>query len=98
MMETVCIKLEEDFARDVEHVMKRHRYATKTEFIREAMRDKVSELDRELALARLHTLYGSSPRKTTDAQLHAARERAFTQLEASLGDKTSTISRTRKKS
>ena len=97
-METVCIKLDEGFAREVEQVMKRHRYATKTEFIREAVRDKISDLDKELALARVRALYGSSPRKTTDAQLHAARELAFEEIAASLESKTSTTSRTRKKS
>ena len=44
-MENISLKLEKDFLRLVEKIMKRHNYMTKTEFIREAIRDKISELE-----------------------------------------------------
>lgn len=83
-METVSMKLEEEFARTVEKVMKKHHYATKTEFIREALRDKVKELEKEQMLARVRALYGASQRRTTDEELHKAGERAVEELEREL--------------
>ena len=43
-MKTISLKLEKLFLEEIEKTMKKHNYATKTEFIREAIRDKVSEL------------------------------------------------------
>lgn len=80
-MEPICIRFEDDFLSAMETAMKKNRYSTKTEFIREAVRDKLKELEKEEALARVRKLYGSSKRKTTDEQLHAAREKAFREIE-----------------
>lgn len=80
-METVSLKLGESFVGDMEKIMQRHRYTTKTEFIREAIREKMHSLEKEEALLRARKLYGASKRKTTDAQLHKAREKAFMELE-----------------
>lgn len=44
-MENVSLKLEENFLRAVEKVMKKHNFMTKTEFIREAIRDKIRRLE-----------------------------------------------------
>ncbi|MGA2130235.1 MAG: ribbon-helix-helix domain-containing protein [Candidatus Pacearchaeota archaeon] len=43
-METISLKLEKAFLQEIEKVMKKHNYTTKTEFIREAIRDKLKEL------------------------------------------------------
>ena len=80
-METISIKLEEEFAKDVEKIMKKNRYSTKTEFIREAIRDKMKDLEKEEALLKIKTLYGYSKRKTNNEQLHDAREKAFNYIE-----------------
>ena len=37
--------MEENFLKAIEKVMKRHNYMTKTEFIREAIRDKMRKLE-----------------------------------------------------
>lgn len=44
-MENVSLKMEENFMKAVEKVMKKHNYMTKTEFIREAIRDKIRKLE-----------------------------------------------------
>tara|TARA_Y100000310_G_C20450634_1_gene700538 strand:+ start:162 stop:416 length:255 start_codon:yes stop_codon:yes gene_type:complete len=80
-MEAVSLKLENTFLRDIEKIMKRFRYTTKTEFIREAIRDKIHDLEKEEALLRAKSLYGASKRKTTDAELHKAGDKAFDELE-----------------
>jgi len=44
-MENVSLKLEKNFLQAIEKVMKRHNYMTKTEFIRESIRDKMRRLE-----------------------------------------------------
>ena len=44
-MESVSLKLERNLLKAVERVMRRHYYSTKTEFIRESIRDKIRELE-----------------------------------------------------
>ena len=83
-METITIKLEEQFAKNVEKMIKRHNYSTKTEFIREAIRDKINDLEKEEALMRARKMYGASRLKTTEEQLHKAGEKAFEELEKEL--------------
>ena len=80
-MEQVCIRLEEDFLQAMEKAMKRNRYATKTEFIREAVREKLKYLEREEALKNVEKLFGSSRHKTSDEQLHKAREKLAKEYE-----------------
>ena len=42
-MKTISLKLESTFLQSIEKVMKKSNYTTKTEFIREAIRDKMQE-------------------------------------------------------
>lgn len=44
-MESISLKLEENFLNAIEKVMKKHLYTTKTEFIRESIRDKIRRLE-----------------------------------------------------
>lgn len=44
-MENISLKMESNFLSAVEKVMKKHNYMTKTEFIREAIRDKIRKLE-----------------------------------------------------
>jgi len=44
-MENISLKIEENFLRAIAKVMARHNYMTKTEFIREAIRDKIRKLE-----------------------------------------------------
>jgi len=44
-MESVSLKLETNFLDAIEKVMKKHNYMTKTEFIRESIRDKIRKLE-----------------------------------------------------
>ena len=80
-MESVSLKLEDKFLKNIENIMKKHRYSTKTEFIREAIRDKIKNIEKEELLLRARKLYGASKRKTTDEDIHKAGERAFQELE-----------------
>jgi len=44
-MENISLKLERSFLTAIEKVMKKHNYMTKTEFVREAIRDKIRKLE-----------------------------------------------------
>ncbi|MEK6850888.1 MAG: ribbon-helix-helix domain-containing protein [Nanoarchaeota archaeon] len=44
-MNNVSLKLESGFLSALERIMKKHNYMTKTEFIREAIRDKMKKLE-----------------------------------------------------
>ena len=83
-MEAISLKLEDTFLEDIEETMKRHRYTTKTEFIREAIRDKIKQLEKEEALLKVRKMYGASKRKTTDEDLKKARERVFEKYQKEL--------------
>lgn len=74
-MEPVSIKFEENFLRAIERIMKKHNYMTKSEFIREAVREKIKEIEKEERIKKIDELFGSSKHKTTDKDLHKARER-----------------------
>ncbi len=44
-MENISLKMEEGFVKVIDRAMKKHNYMTKTEFIREAIRDKLRKLE-----------------------------------------------------
>ncbi len=79
-METVCIKVEEGFLRDIEKTMKRHRYTTKAEFIREAVRQKMKDLEKEEIFENIKKAYGSSKKKTSHEEYERARKEAFEEI------------------
>ncbi len=46
-MESICIRVEKLLAQEIEKCIKGMHYSTKTEFIREALRDKLKRIDDE---------------------------------------------------
>lgn len=80
-MEIISLKLEESLLKEIDENLTKHRYSTRTEFIRDAIREKLSDLEKENLLKAVATLHGPSKRKTTDEQLHEAGEKAFELLE-----------------
>ena len=87
-METICVRFEESFMQDIEKIMKEHRYSTKTEFIREAIRDKFKELEKQKTLARLELAYGAGAkkgRKISDEDIHTVRKQVAKEFAKKLG-------------
>ena len=84
-METVCVKFDNKFLKDMEKIIGKNRYSTKTEFIREAVREKMTKMEKEELLKNIDRLAGSSKRKTTDEQLHKVREKLGEELLKTLG-------------
>lgn len=83
-METISLRLDTEFLKDIERAMKKHRYSTTTEFIREALRDKISRLRKEETLQVVERLAGSSKKKTTDEELEKARDKVMKYYEKKL--------------
>ncbi len=73
-MESITIKVEEDFAKEIEKAMKPY-YSTKTEFIREAIRDKIKLQRREEITERLKKSFGIAKTNTSDEELRTIREK-----------------------
>jgi metal-responsive CopG/Arc/MetJ family transcriptional regulator len=46
-METISLKLDGDMLKNVDRSLKKHNFSTRTEFIREAIRDKLKNLTRD---------------------------------------------------
>ena len=65
------MKIDKSLANKIDSTLVKHKYTTKTEFIREAIRDKIKDLEKEELVMKY---YGASKRRTTDEQLHKARE------------------------
>ena len=65
--------------------MKANRYSTKAEFIREAIRDKMSDLENKAALQRLEKVYGTGKnRKITKKDINKAGEKAIKDISRKL--------------
>lgn len=79
-MQTISIKLEDKFLKDMEILMKKHRYSTKTEFIRDSLRERMKELEKEESIKKLEKLFGSSKKKTTEEMIRKVRELSFKEL------------------
>ncbi|MBS3097675.1 ribbon-helix-helix protein, CopG family [Candidatus Woesearchaeota archaeon] len=83
-METISLKLEDGLLKEVDQTLKKNRYSTRTEFIRDAIREKLSDLEKDELLRQVAKLRGSSKRRTTDDELHRAGEKAFDMIEEKL--------------
>ncbi len=82
-MEHLSIKLETAIARQIEKDMKEFRYTTKTEFIRDAIRDKLKtfsdERDKKKAWQALYSARGifkGKGKAKTDEEFYKLREEA----------------------
>lgn len=62
-MQSITIKVEKQFAKEIEKAMKQN-YSTKTEFIREAIRDKLRTLRMQEIDEGVLKNFGKSPVKT----------------------------------
>lgn len=78
-METISFKLDDTLKQEMEQVM--HLYATKTEFIREAIRDKIQHqktlLARQIVLQNFKQLNGKRPSRKERAEIV---EQFFTEI------------------
>ena len=81
-METISLKMQSGLLSEVDMILKKQRYATRTEFIRDAIRNQLRMLEREAALQKLDLLKGKYKGKTnkfTDDQLRERNTKSVLQ-------------------
>ena len=75
-METITFKLQEDILNKIDQLLKPLHFNNRTEFIREALREKINKIDKEEILEALIKFKGSAKTKVSDERLHKIREKA----------------------
>ena len=80
-MEVLNIKIEKGLLQEIDQNLKKYRYSTRTEFVREAIRDKLSELEKDDLLKAVAALQGVSKHNTSDKQLDKARTQIAKELQ-----------------
>lgn len=78
--EMITLKLEDVFLGDIDTIVKHEGYQTRTEFIRNALREKIEEIKLKKAMMELAHLKGSAKKKTTTADYEKIRAKAFEEI------------------
>jgi metal-responsive CopG/Arc/MetJ family transcriptional regulator len=80
-MDVLNIKIEKGIIRDIDKSLRKYRYSTRSEFVRDAIRQKLTDLEKEELMRAVAKVRGSSKHKTSDTQVHETRERLIKKLE-----------------
>ena len=64
-MEVVTVKFQEDVLKRIDETISEHNFNSRTEFIREAVRDKIAELSKEELMKEFLKFRGKACKKTT---------------------------------
>ncbi len=78
--EMISLKLDNIFLKDIDNIVSNSGYQNRTEFIRNALREKVEEVKLKEAMISLGHLKGASKKKTTEETLEKLRTKAFEEL------------------
>ena len=78
--EMINIKLETKFLKEIDGIVKEQNYHSRTEFIRNALRENVDKAKLRQAMLELKHLKGSSKRKITPEEFERIRENAFEEI------------------
>lgn len=79
-METVCIKIEDNLLEKMDKDIKKNGYSTKTEFIREAIRKKIEDDDKERLIKEFIEFRGKAKKKTTYEENRKTREKVLLEM------------------
>lgn len=80
--EMITLKLDGAFLKQIDGIVKDGNYQNRTEFIRNALREKVDAVKLKQAMIEIGKIRGAGKRavQTTDEELEAIREQAFEEL------------------
>ncbi len=79
--EMITMKLEDKFLKEIDALVEKSNYHNRTEFIREALREKIDKTKyKEAMMSIIHLKGAHKGKKTTDAELHMIRKMAFKEL------------------
>jgi len=82
-METISLKMDRNLLNEIDRTMKKHRYSTRTEFIRDSIRTKLTQLEKQEAIKKLQALRGTF--KTKSISDEEAREIAGKKMAKKFG-------------
>ena len=88
-MEVVTVKFQENVLKRIDSTINQHNFNSRTEFIREAVRDKLLELNKEDLINEFLKFKGKSKKKTSYEENIKIREDASKELIAELGKRFS---------
>ena len=83
-MEAISLKLDENMLVNIDKSLKKHNYSTRTEFIREAIRNKLNEVEKEEAIRKIAAFKGSLKGKSK-MSYEEARRRASVAIAEKFG-------------
>lgn len=79
-METISFKLQEDILKKIDKFLELFNFSTRTEFIREAIREKLEKLDTKIFMAKLAKYKGAANISISDKELENIREAVFNSI------------------
>lgn len=79
-METVTFKLQEEIAKKIDNLINPLHYNNRTEFIREAIREKINKIENDNVMRSLEKFKGAAKTKVSDEMLHEAGEIAVKKI------------------
>ncbi len=82
--EMITVKLEDKFLKDIDIIVEKEGYQNRTEFIRNALREKVEESKLHEAMKEIAHLKGASKKRTSENEYEKIREKAFESLSKKL--------------
>jgi metal-responsive CopG/Arc/MetJ family transcriptional regulator len=82
MLTTVSLKMDKSLLKEIDSKLKKHRYSTRTEFIRDAVRDKLTDMEKKKMIEAVKRVRGIAKHKrSTDEDLHRIREKLAKEAE-----------------
>ncbi len=75
-MEIITFKLQEEIVSKINQLLAPLHFNNRTEFIREAIREKINNIEKDLVLQELTKFKGAAKSRLTDEKLHKIREDA----------------------
>lgn len=88
-MEAVTVKFQEDVLKRIDKTISQHNFNSRTEFIREAVRDKMADISKEELIEEFLKFKGKAKNKTTDVENLKTKETVSKELMAELGKRFS---------
>ncbi|MBU1199807.1 MAG: ribbon-helix-helix domain-containing protein [Nanoarchaeota archaeon] len=83
-MENISLKMDKNLLNNIDKTLKNHNYSTRTEFIRDSIRSKLTQLEKEEAIRKLEAFRGSLKGKAK-MSYEKARKEAVKELFLSKG-------------
>ena len=80
-MKTISLKIDDSLLKEIDGSLKKYRYSTRTEFIRDSIRTKLTQAEKEEMYRHLDTFPRKKGRNLSDEEMHKIGEKAFDELE-----------------